>query len=539
MGYASVAGLPVEAGLWAIVAALSVYAVVGSSPQLSVGPESTTALMTAASIGPLAAGDPDRYFALAAALSVMVAVVCVVAWIARLGFLADLLSKPVLVGYLAGVAVFMIVGQLDKLTGATVDGDSIFGEIRWFVRHYDEIHWPTVAVAASVLGFLLILRPHFRRVPLPLIAVVGAAIVVAVFSLDDRGIDVVGTVPGGLPSPRLPDVTVDDLRELLLPAVGMAIVAFSDNMLTARAFAAKSGTEISANQELVALGAANAASGVVAGFPVSSSASRTTIADSMGGTSQVCSLVAVAAVIVILLAGGSLLESFPAAALGAVVTYAAIQLVDVGGFRRLARFRSSELVLAVATTVAVLVFDVLYGVLAAVALSIIDLVHRVARPHDGVLGYVPGLAGMHDVEDYPDAQFVTGLVVYRYDSPLFFANADDFRRRALEALESADGPVDWLLLNAEANVEVDATALDALDGLRVELDRRGVLLAVARVKQELRELLEATGFLDRIGDDHVFMTLPTAVDAYAEWYEARYGAPPEGIEALTAQRRAT
>jgi MFS superfamily sulfate permease-like transporter len=237
----------------------------------------------------------------------------------------------------------------------------------------------------------------------------------------------------------------------------------------------------------------------------------------------VYSLVSLATVVVVLLFLRPVLAAFPTAALGAIVVYAALRLVDVPEFRRLAGFRRSELILAFATTVGVLAFDILYGVLVAVALSLTDLLRRVARPHDGILGYVPGLAGMHDIDDYPDAQLVPGLVVYRYDSPLFFANAEDFRRRAIEAVEEAEGPTAWFILNAEANVEVDITSVDALDTLVDELGRRGVEFAMARVKQDLLDDLEAAGFVDRVGRDRLFPTLPTAVQAYLSWYETRHG----------------
>ena len=530
MGYAAVAGLPVVAGLWALVAALVVYVAVGSSQQLSVGPESTTALMTAVTIAPLAGGDPQRYATLAAALALLVAALSVVAWIARLGVLADLLSKPVLVGYMAGVAVLMIVGQLDKLTGVAMEGDSVVGQLKSFAGNVSDVDAAAVAVGAAVLALLLIGKCWFPRAPLTLLAVVMAAVVVAVLSLEDRGVEVVGTVPPGLPVPNIAEVSLDDLRQLLLPVFGVTFVAFSDNVLTARAFASRRGEAISANQELLALAATNTASGLVAGFPVSSSGSRTAVADASGAVSQVHSLVAASVVVTVAVVGRSVLATFPTAALGAIVTFAAIQLIDVAAFRSLARFRRSELLLAVVTTGAVVAVDVLYGVLAAVALSIVDLVRRVARPHDGILGYVPGVAGMHDVDDYPNARLVPGLIVYRYDSPLFFANAEDFKRRALQSLDHADGPVEWFLLNAKANVEVDSTALDALEALRSELDRRGVVFAMARVKQDLRVLLAASGFLDRVGEDRVFMTLPTAVQGYADWCEQQHGAPLPGFE---------
>ncbi len=516
MAYATVARLPPVAGLWAALVPLAVYAVLGSSRQLSVGPESTTALMTATALAPLAVGDPARYAALAAAVALLVGVICFIAGLLRIGFLADLLSRPVLIGYMTGVAVIMISGQLGKVTGIAVDGDAFVDQMRSFSTGLAGVHWPTVAVSAAVLAVLLALGRFAPRLPGPLIAVLLATAVVAVFSLDRNGIRVIGQIPSGLPTPRLPGIASSDLTALVIPAVGIAIVAFSDNVLTARTFGARRGHRIDANAELRALGVCNAGSGLLQGFPVSSSGSRTALGDALGSRTQLFSLVSVVLVLIVMVAGRGVLASFPMAALGGLVVYAALRLIDVAEFKRLARFRRSELLLALSTTASVLLVGVLYGVLVAIALSILDLLRRVARPHDAILGFVPGVAGMHDVDDYPGADPVPGLVVYRYDAPLFFANAENFRQRALAAVNDNPGPVKWFLLNAEANVEVDLTALDVLDQLRAELDSRGIVFAMARVKQDLRVMLEAAGLVDKIGEDHIFMTLPTAVQAYRD-----------------------
>jgi SulP family sulfate permease len=514
MAYADVAGLAPVVGLWAIIGSLLVYTVFGSSPQLSVGPESTTALMTAVTIAPLAAGDPARYAALAAALALLVGLLCLLGAAARLGFLADLLSRPVLVGYMAGVAVLMIVSQLGKVTGVPVDGDSVLGDIRELLGNLDQLHPPTLVLSASVLVLLLVGGRLLPRVPVPLIVVLLATTTVALLSLQEHGVAVIGTVQAGIPVPGLPAVSGSDVVTLLLPALGVAVVGYSDNVLTARSFATRNGYRIDANSELLALGTANIASGLSHGFPVSSSASRTAIGDSLKSRSQVHSLVAVAAVVAVLLVGRPMLAMFPMAALGALVIYAALRLIELSEFRRIGAFRVSELTLALATTAGVLLLDVLYGVLVAIGLSILDLLRRLARPHDGILGEVPGVAGMHDVDDYPGATRVAGLVVYRYDAPLCFANADNFRRRALAAVDDSPTPVEWFLLNAEANVEVDVTAVDALEDLRAELDRRGIVFAMARVKQDLRDILVRAGFLQRVGEDRVFLTLPTAVAGF-------------------------
>jgi sulfate permease, SulP family len=530
MAYAEVAGLRPEVGLWAIVGSLAVYALVGSSPQLSVGPESTTALMTAAAIAPLATGDPERYADLAVLLATMVGLLCLLAWLLRLGFLAELLSRPVLVGYLAGVAAIMAIGQLGKVTGIDPgDGASTFGELSGILRHLDQLSWPTLALASTVLVVLLAATRLAPKAPVPLVAILGAALAVAVLGLKQHGVQLVGPVPAALPVPTLPRPGIDDVRLVLVAAVGVTVVGYTDNMLTGRAFATRHGYRVDANSELLALGAANLASAGMHGFPVSSSGSRTSIADSLGARSQLYSLVALLAVVLTLVAGRSLLAGFPLAALGALVVWAALRLIDVAEFRRLARFRRSELVLALVTTAGVLAFDILNGVLVAVALSVLDLLRRVARPHDGILGFPPGVAGMHDIDDYPAARQIPGLVVYRYDSPLFFANAEDFRGRVLAAVDAAPTPACWLLINAQANVQVDLTAIDMLDEVRAELARRGIVTALARVTAEVEQELRQAGFIERLGPDKVFATLPTAVQGYAAWYQAEHGHPPAGL----------
>jgi sulfate permease, SulP family len=401
-------------------------------------------------------------------------------------------------------------------------------QIWYAARHLTEIDPATAGLSAGVLVFLLLAARAATWAPGPLVAMLVAAAAVAVL---DLGVDTVGAIPASLPTPALPRVAGADLVDLLLPAVGLTIVGYADTVLTARAFASRHHETIDSNAEMLALGAANLSAGILQGFPVSSSGSRTAIADALGARSQFYSIVALGTVLAAILFGRGVLSAFPTAALGAVVVYAALRLVDISEIRRIGHFRRSELTLTIATIAGVLVLGVLYGILVALALSVLDLLRRVARPHDGILGYAPGVPGMHDLDDYPDARPVPGLVVYRYDSPLFFANAEDFRQRALAAVDAATGPVEWLLLNTEANVEVDITAVDALDDLRDELAGRGVVLALARVKQDLRDVLEPSGVLDRIGHDHVFYTLPTAVDAYLRWYTAGYGRPPADLPA--------
>ncbi|WP_237567996.1 SulP family inorganic anion transporter [Mycolicibacterium lacusdiani] len=515
LAYATLAGLNPAVGLWTALPALLVYAVFGSSRQLSIGPESTTALMTSSTLAVVVAdGDPATYVACAAALTLLVGVFCGAAGLLGFGFLAGLLSKPVLVGYMAGIAIVMVVSQSSIVIGVASTHGDVLAQFRNLVAHVTDVHWPTVLLSAGSLAFLLIVERVSPRAPGPLLGIVGATVVVSVLALSQHGIDVIGATPSGLSLPGLPIVSSDALRELIVPALGIAIVAFSDDVLTARGFAARTGDDVDANAELRALGLANVAVGFLRGFPVSSSASRTALGVAAGARTQVYSVVIVIIVLGVAMSGRGLVGSIPSAALGALVVYAAVKLVDVGEFRRLARFRRSELVLALITAISVPVFGVLNGVLAAVVLSILDLLRRLARAHDSVQGLVPGVAGMHDVDDYPQAELIPGLVVYRYDAPLCFANADDFRRRAMAAVDESPSPVRWFVLNAEANVEVDMTAMDALEQLRRECGRRGIVFAMARVKQDLRAALQAAGILEDIGCDRLFMTLPTAVAAF-------------------------
>ncbi|WP_216900613.1 sulfate permease [Synechococcus sp. CCY 9618] len=515
MAYAEVAGLAPITGLWAILPPLLLYALLGSSPQLSVGPESTTAVMTAAAIGPLAAGDPVAYAGLSSLLALLVGLVCCAGAWSRLGFLADLLSRPILVGYLGGVALIMIGGQLGRICGLSLEASSIPGQLREVAGRLGEIHGPTLLLALGVLAFLLLVQRRFPRAPGPLLAVLLAMAVVAAAHLEQRGVAVIGAIPAGLPHPTLPQAPAPpQLRYLLTAAVGIALVGYSDNVLTARAFAARGGYRIDANRELLALGALNLGTGLLQGFPVSSSGSRTAIGDSLGSRSQLFSLTAFVVVLAVLLWLRPLLALFPTAALGAIVIYAALRLIDIPEFLRLHRFRPSEFRLALITLAGVLLTDLLTGVGVAVGLSVIDLFARLVRPHDAVMGRVPQLAGLHDVNDWEGARTIPGLVLFRFDAPLCFANAEHFRQRVLETVAAEPQPVAWFVLNAEAIVEIDITAADVLEELHRELTARGITFGMVRVKQDLYAQLERAGLVERIGERLFFPTLPTAIAAF-------------------------
>jgi SulP family sulfate permease len=539
MAYSAIVNVPPVASLWTALAAIVAYAVMGSSRILSSGPESTVALMTGVAIAPLAAGNPDRAVALSAALALIVAGWCLLARVLRAGIIAELLSTPLLVGYLAGGAVLMIVGQLGKVTGTSVDGASIVDQLRAFVSVVADTKMPTLLVASSALAVILVLRRLLPSWPAPLVAVVLATVASVVLHLEAQGVKVVGAVPSGLPSPHLPAVSTEEAKSLLLAGLGIAIVGYSDVMLISRGFPlapaageTKSDVRADPQTELVAMAGVHTLIGLFSGYPVSSSGSRTALAIAAGARSQVYSLAAGLCVVCVLFFAGPLMSSLPSAALGAVVFYAAGKLVSIPDFKRLWRFRRREFSLAVIAMVGTVVIGILQGVVFAIALSLLEMLHRLARPHEGVLGRVPGIPGMHDVADYPDARTIPGCVFYRYDAPLFFANVGDLRERVekLIAQENAaypDAPVRWFVLNVEANVEVDITAADGLRELAQELQDRGIALGLARVKTDLYVPLARAGVVDVIGKDMFFATLPVAEECYLRWAVAQKPAPEE------------
>jgi len=514
MAYGELAGVKPVAGLWAILPAMLIYTLLGSSPQLSVGPESTTAVMTAAIVAPLAATDGSDYAMLASFLAIIVGFVYILGYLTRLGFLANLLSKPILIGYMAGVAIIMMTGQLGKVSGLSIDANTVFGEVQTFLSHLPQAHGPTLILSILVLVFLFAVQSRFPHAPGPLLAVLLATAAVKVFHLDRLGVAVVGAIPAGLPHLTIPVLPPDRIVLLVSSAIGIALVGYSDNVLTARAFAARNGYKIDANQELLALGVSNLGAGLMQGFPISSSGSRTTIGNALGNKTQLFSLVAMVSVIAVLLFLRPLLASFPKAALGALVIYAATRLIEIAEFLRLRRFRRTELAIALITTVGVLATDLLVGIAIAVGLSVIELFARVARPHDAVLGQVPGLAGWHDIDDWDGATTIPGLVLYRYDAPIFFANVENFKRRALDAIAAESSPVEWFVLNTEAIAEIDITAADMLAELHQELQSQGITFALVRVKQDLYAQLRRSGLLNTIGSAQIYPTLSTAIAAF-------------------------
>ena len=512
MAYAELAGMPPEYGFYAVLLPLVVYAVVGSSRHLGVGPEPGTAILAATGVGAIAAGDPSRYLALMAGLALVVGTLGVLAWVARMGFIASVLSKPVLVGYITGVGLTLLSSQIAAFTGVPIEADRFFPRVLELLRELDQVDPATLAVGTGSLALVLVLRRWAPAVPGALVAVGLATLLVWLLPGEEPVVPVVGNIPEGLPALGLPGLTLDDLVSLLPVAAGILLVGFTDNVLTARSIAARKGYRIDPNQELLALGLTNLSAGACQGFPVSSSASRTAVPASLGSRTQVVSLVAASLVVATLLVLSPVLAQIPRAALAAVIVAAAISIIDVPGYRALWRVSRQEAVLAVVAALGVVVVDVLVGVLVAVTLSIIVALGRIARPHDAVLGDRPELDGWVEVEAHPEARTEPGLLVYRFDAPLFFLNTERFRSRVLEALEANPGREDWLVLDFEGIGGLDASALDALAELLEQLGATGVhVVAVARANRAVVGRLRRVGLLAPDGPLRDYPTINAAV----------------------------
>lgn len=527
MAYAELAGVPAATGLYASLLAPVAYALTGTSRHLGTGPEPGTAILAATGVAAVvgASEDPSRYLALMAALTLLVAAIAGVGWVLRLGFAARLLSKPVLVGYISGVGLVLLSSQLEAFTGVPVDADTFFPRSVEFGRNVDEFRVVTLAVATGCLTTILALRRRAPKIPGALLAVALATTVSVLLDLPAAGDPTIGTIPTGLPALTVPDVGLADLRALLPVALGVTFVGFSDNVLTGRAIATREGYRVDANQELAGLAAANLGSGVLQGMPVSSSASRSAIAASLGGITSAVSIIAAGVVAVTLLVAGDLLATVPRAALAAVIVAAAFAIIDVPGFRALWRVSRTEFVLAVATSLGVMIFDVLVGVLIAVVLALTVAVGRMARPEDAILGGQTDLDGWIPIDSDLRARTLPGLLVYRFDAPLFFINIEHFRTRLETLLDENPGEESWVVLDFEGVGNVDATALDGLTELIEELHRRDVeTVSVARPNRRALDRLEHAGLLAPTGPLTSFLTINAAVKAFET--RARGGGRP-------------
>ena len=525
MAYAELAGLPAITGLYTSILCLLGYAVFGPSRILVLGPDSSLGPMIAATLAPLllAEGSPDRAIALASALALIVGAVTILAGAFHLGFVADLLSKPTQIGYMNGLALTILVGQLPKLFGFSVDADDLIDEATGFVRGVSqgEIVGAAALIGLASLGLILVLQRTMPKVPAVLIVVVLAIVAVEVFDLVDHGVAVVGSLPQGFPPFTIPDVSPTDIAQLLPGALGIALVALVDTISTASAFAERSGDRIRGNQEMIGIGSANVAAGLFQGFPVSTSGSRTAVAEQAGAKTQVAGLVGAIAITLILLLVPGLLRDLPQPTLAAVVIAASLSLVDIPGVVRLWRQRRAECALAIAAFLGVALLGVLPGIAVAVVLSIYNVFRRSWRPYQATLGRVDGLPGLRDTVVNPEAALLPGLVVFRFDAPLIFANARTFRER-ITAFADETPDLRWILIAAEPITDVDTTAADMLEDLDEMLNARGISLVFAEMKNPVKEKIERYGLTRTIDPAHFYPTVGAAVDAYQAETGARW-----------------
>jgi high affinity sulfate transporter 1 len=528
MAYAELAGLPPITGLYTSILCLAGYAVFGPSRILVLGPDSSLGPMIAATILPLAGadGDPERAIALASMLAILTGAIMVVAAVAKLGFIADLISKPTMIGYMNGLALTILVGQLPKLFGFKVEADGFLGELTGFVKGL--AHGEAVAAAAAVgiagIALILVLQRWLPKIPAVLIMVVLAIAATSVFSLADHGVSLVGVLPKGFPPLTIPHVRLADMGPLFAGALGIVLVSLADTISTASAFAARTGQQIDGNGEMIGIGAANLAAGLFQGFPVSTSGSRTAVAERSGAKTQLTGITGAAVIIVMIVFVPGLFRNLPNPALAAVVITASLSLADIPGTVRLWRQRKAECLLSITAFLGVALLGVLPGIAIAVGLSILNVFRRAWWPYDTELGRVAGLDGYHDVHSHPDAQHLPGLVIYRFDGPLFFANATTFRDE-IRRMAGADPPPRWILIAAEPVTDVDTTASDMLEELDETLNAQGTSLVFAELKDPVRRKIERYGLTRTIDPRHFYPTIESALTAYrqetgAEWTAA-------------------
>jgi len=516
IAYAVASGVPGINGLYATIIALLVYALFGPSRILVLGPDSSLAPIILGIVLPLSGGDPQRAVALAAMMAVVSGAVCIVAGIARLGFVTELLSKPIRYGYMNGIAVTVLVSQLPKLFGLSIESGGPLRDL-WAIAKAvlaGKANWITFMIGAATLAVIMLLRGR-KRVPGILIAVVAATVIVASLDLASRfDVAVLGALPQGLPGFAIPWITTADIVPVLLGGFAVALVSFADTSVLSRAYSARSGTHVDPNQEMVGLGAANLAVGFFQGFPVSSSSSRTPVAEAAGARTQLTGVSGALAVALLLLLAPGLLQDLPATALAAVVIAAAIGLIEVADLKRIYRIQQWEFWLSIVCFVGVAVFGAIPGIGLAVVFAIIEFLWDGWRPHFAVLGRADGVAGYHDITRYPDARRIPGLVLFRWDAPLFFANAEFFKRSVLDAVAESPTPVRWFVVAAEPVTSVDVTAADELAELDDELRTKGIELCFAELKDPVKDKLKRFGLFTRFGDEGFFATVEEAVSRY-------------------------
>jgi high affinity sulfate transporter 1 len=514
VAYAELAGFNPVVGLYSCILPLVVYALFGTSRQLMVNPDAATCAMVAASVAPLAGADYDLYWSLSVTLAFLTGLFCIGASFLRLGALADFLSKPILVGFLNGVAISILLGQIGKIFGFPIESGRIVPRLLEFLSRLPETHGPTLAVGLGTFAMLFLSGRFFARLPAALVAMVAAGIAVAALDLEGHGVMVLGSVPAGLPPLRIPAFPIEHLPVLIADAVGLALVLFSSGMLTARSFADKNRYIIDVDREFAAFGAANIASAVSQGFAITGADSRTAMGDAAGGRTQVTGLVAAVTFAVILLFFTDPLQYVPIPALGAVLIYAAFSLFDIGTLRKIWKIDKQEVALSVLTMLGVVAVGAINAILVAVGLALIRFVKIAARPRDEILGEVEGIPGLHSVERHPEAITWPGIVIYRFDGPITFFNSAYFKQRTLRAADAAGPELKWFVLDMIPVSQFDVTGLYAVRDLRLALEARDVKLVFAGRKAEIIQWSRQTGLYSEELEERTFPTMRQGLKAY-------------------------
>jgi high affinity sulfate transporter 1 len=518
IAYAVASGVPGIYGLYATIVPLLAYALFGPSRILVLGPDSSLAAVILAVVLPLSAGDPMRAVLLASMMAVVSGLVCIVIGVMRLGFVTDLLSKPIRYGYMNGIALTVLISQLPKLFGFSIEGTGPLRDVLAIVKAIlgGETNWAAFTVGACTLAAILLLKP-FKRIPGLLIAVVGATIAVAALGLgESAGVKVLGPLPQGLPSFVLPWIGLADLGQVVIGGCAVALVAFADTSVLSRTYAAKTHTHVDPNQEMIGLGAANLAAGLFQGFPISSSSSRTPVAEAAGSKTQLTGVVGALTVALLIVVAPNLLKDMPSSALAAVVIAAALGLFEFSDLRRILRIQPWEFWLSIVCFVGVAVFGAIPGIGLAIVIAVIEFLWDGWRPHYAVLGRVDGIRGYHDIKRYPEARLVPGLVLFRWDAPLFFANAELFHQRVLEAIAQSPTPVQRVIVAADPVTGIDVTSADMLAELERSLRESGIELRFAEMKDPVKDKLKQFELFDQFGAESFHPTVGASVDAYLE-----------------------
>ena len=516
IAYAQIVGLPPQYGLYACILPMMVYALIGSSRQLMVGPDAATCAMVAGAIAPLAMGDPARLAQLSVIVTILVGLMLIGAGLARAGFIASFFSRPILIGYLNGIGLSLLAGQLGKVLGFQIEGNGFIFSLINLLQRLGDIHWPTLGIGVAGLALLIWLPRRYPHLPAALVTVAVATLVVGLFSLDRFGVAILGPVPAGMPQLAWPKTNFEEMKSLLRDALGIATVSFCSAMLTARSFAACHGYSINANHEFLALGVTNIAAGVSQGFAISGADSRTAVNDMVGGKSQLVGIIAASVIALILLAFTTPLAWIPQAALGAVLLMAGWGLIDVQSLRKIYKLSRFEFWLCVLTTIGVLGVGVLPGIIIAVTLAILRLLQSIYQPTDAVLGWVPGIEGQVDIRHHKDARTVQGLVVYRFDDAILFFNADYFKMRLLEAVQHEEQPR-AVLFDAEAVSSIDVSGIAALREVCDTLKARGIYFGIARARGRFLRMLIRSGLAREMEGERLFGSVRSGIRAYRLW----------------------